>query len=126
MPKIPVGASIRAHWLAIDGVQPAIPENPPPMSKDQLVADSVDPAAKLKGPDAKENKLGSMLGSIHKMKTVETVNVKQLASHELSVEQQLYYKEPFMGMPELLEPDDYDISYLGVRDGSSILVEEKA
>ena len=40
--------------------------------------------------------------------------------------QQLYYKEPFMGMPELLEPDDYDISYLGVRDGSSILVEEKA
>ena len=29
-------------------------------------------------------------------------------------------------MPELLEPDDYDISYLGVRDGSSILVEEKA
>ena len=45
MPKIPVSASIRAHWLAIDGVQPAIPENPPPMSKDQLVADSVDPAA---------------------------------------------------------------------------------
>lgn len=40
--------------------------------------------------------------------------------------QQLYYKEPFMGMPELLEPDDYDISYLGVKDGSSILVEEKA
>ena len=27
------------------------------------------------------------------MKTVETVNVKQLASHELSVEQQLYFKE---------------------------------
>jgi len=25
-----------------------------------------------------------------------------------------------------LEPDDYDISYLGVKDGSSILVEEKA
>ena len=40
--------------------------------------------------------------------------------------QQLYYKEPFMGMPELLEPDDYDISYLGVKDGSSILVEEMA
>merc|ERR1719154_385336 len=63
------------------------------MSKDQLVTDSVDPAAKLMGPDAKENKLGSVLGTLHKMKTVETVNVKQLASHELSVEQQLYYKE---------------------------------
>ena len=38
--------------------------------------------------------------------------------------QRLFYKEPFMGMPELLEPDDYDISYLGVRDGARILVEE--
>ena len=93
LPKIPVSASLRAHWLAIDGVQPAIPENPPPMSKDQLVADSVDPASKLKGPDAKDNKMGTMMGTINKMKTVETVNVKQLASHELSVEQQLYYKE---------------------------------
>ena len=93
LPKIPVAASIRAHWLAIDGVQPAIPENPPPQSKDQLVADSVDPAAKLKSGDARDNKLGTVLGTLHKMKTVETVNVKQLASHELSVEQQLYYKE---------------------------------
>ena len=28
-----------------------------------------------------------------RLKTTETVNVKQLAKHELSVEQQLYYKE---------------------------------
>ena len=28
-----------------------------------------------------------------KLKNMETVNVKQLATHELSVEQQLYYKE---------------------------------
>lgn len=93
VPKIPVSPAIRAHWLAIDGVQPSIPENPPPQSKDQLVADSVDPAAKLKGENARDNKLGMVLGQLAKMKTVETVNVKQLASHELSVEQQLYYKE---------------------------------
>jgi len=92
LPKIPMGPSIRAHWLAIDGVQPAIPENPPPQSKDQLVTDSVDPASTLKTSDAKVNKLGSVVGQA-KMKTVETVNVKQLASHELSVEQQLYFKE---------------------------------
>lgn len=29
----------------------------------------------------------------HKLRNVETVHVKQLATHELSVEQQLYYKE---------------------------------
>lgn len=32
-------------------------------------------------------------GKTHKLKNVETVHVKQLATHELSVEQQLYYKE---------------------------------
>ena len=37
---------------------------------------------------------------------------------------QLYYQEAGRAMPELLEPDDYDISYLGVRDGAAILVEE--
>ena len=36
-----------AHWLAIDGVQPTIPENPPPITKDLQKKDSVDPAAKL-------------------------------------------------------------------------------
>jgi len=92
LPKIPAAPSIRAHWLAIDGVQPSIPENPPPQSKDQLILDSVDPATNLKSTDSKTNKLASVLGQT-KMKTVETVNLKQLASHELSVEQQLYFKE---------------------------------
>ena len=50
--------------MAIDGIQPAIPENPPPQSKDQLITDSVDPAAKLKSGDAKDNKLGAVLGQV--------------------------------------------------------------
>jgi hypothetical protein len=51
--------------------------------------------SKLKNNDAKDNKLGSLhiLQNASKLKTIETVNVKQLAKHELSVEQQLYYKE---------------------------------
>lgn len=33
-PKLPLEVSLRAHWLSVDGVQPTIPENPPPQSKE--------------------------------------------------------------------------------------------
>lgn len=79
LPKIPVAASHGPTGSPLTG--PARnPENPPPMSKDQLVTDSVDPAAKLWGQMPRRTNLVSVLGAIHKMKTVETVNVKQLAS----------------------------------------------
>lgn len=32
-PKAPLECTLRSHWLFIDGVQPTIPENPPPVSK---------------------------------------------------------------------------------------------
>lgn len=37
-----------AHWLVIDGIQPTIPENPPPVSKDDQKLESVNPIANLK------------------------------------------------------------------------------
>lgn len=99
LPKIPLGVSLRAHWLAIDGVQPSIPENPPAANKEQLLNDAANPLCKLNKHDPVANKLQSLLQSHNqkmaaaRLKTTETVNVKQLAKHELSVEQQLYYKE---------------------------------
>lgn len=35
-PKLPLEVALRAHWLCIDGVQPTIPENPPPVSKGKI------------------------------------------------------------------------------------------
>lgn len=90
MPKLPLDISVKAHWLSIEGVQPTIPENPPPVSKDQQKIESMDPATKLQ-------KIGSTpanKGSKEEIaKHLEIVQLKQLATHELSVEQQLYYKE---------------------------------
>ena len=35
LPKLPAIPTVKTHWLAIEGVQPAIPENPAPISKHQ-------------------------------------------------------------------------------------------
>ncbi|XP_067014277.1 transcription initiation factor TFIID subunit 6 isoform X5 [Anabrus simplex] len=94
-PKLPLEVSLRAHWLCIEGVQPTIPENPPPVSKEAQKLESIDPVTKLrKSSKEKADAAGKpTTGRVHKLRNVETVHVKQLATHELSVEQQLYYKE---------------------------------
>jgi transcription initiation factor TFIID subunit 6 len=33
LPRAPLDTSVVAHWLAVEGVQPAIPENAPIESK---------------------------------------------------------------------------------------------
>lgn len=92
-PKIPLDVALRAHWLCVDGIQPTVPENPPPLSKEAQAQDSVNPIRKLDQNFTKDVAGKPTTGKIHKLKNIETVHVKQLATHELSVEQQLYYKE---------------------------------
>lgn len=53
-PKIPLDVSVRAHWLSVEGVQPTVPENPPPLSKEAQKLESVDPISKLNKPNNKD------------------------------------------------------------------------
>ncbi|XP_017842210.1 transcription initiation factor TFIID subunit 6 isoform X2 [Drosophila busckii] len=91
--KIPLDITLRSHWFVVDGIQPTVPENPAPLSKDSQFLDSVNPVIKLDQGLNKDAAGKPTTGKIHKLKNVETIHVKQLATHELSVEQQLYYKE---------------------------------
>jgi len=77
MPKVPLDISIRTHWLAIEGKQPTINENPEIISKADLTADPLDPMKSL----------------TKKRYNLDASKIKTSNPHELSLEQQIYYKE---------------------------------
>ena len=73
-----------AHWLSIEGQQPIVPENPPPVSKDLQKLETMDPIVKanIHKPKAKlSNEPGKLK---HKSKVPEKVKLKELSTHELS------------------------------------------
>ena len=92
LPKIPPEVALKPHWLALEDIQPAIPENPAPVSKQEQRLEAIDPLA---AQNSNNNAVHSvqLKDKLAKKKRLETVKLKQLATHELSVEQQLYYKE---------------------------------
>ncbi|KAI8148420.1 transcription initiation factor TFIID subunit 6 [Fennellomyces sp. T-0311] len=73
LPKIPLDVSFTAHWLAIEGVQPAIPQNPTP-------------------GDAKADLLSKRTTKTHSGTTSDQVDVKPLVKHVLSKELQMYFE----------------------------------
>ncbi|XP_078486915.1 transcription initiation factor TFIID subunit 6 isoform X1 [Ciona intestinalis] len=97
LPKIPHDVAMKAHWLAIEGVQPSVPENPVPETHFSIDV--------LKKPEVKNVRTGvdalksctvpnnNPLTSAKKPESSSLVPLKARFTHELSVEQQLYYKE---------------------------------
>ncbi|KAL1849829.1 histone H4-like TAF Taf6, SAGA complex subunit [Paecilomyces lecythidis] len=78
LPKVPREVSFTAHWLAVEGVQPSIPQNP-------TSADSRNLELVSKGSNANPN-LAAMSGNAN-------VAVKPLVKHILSKELQLYFEK---------------------------------
>ncbi|KAJ5609463.1 Transcription initiation factor TFIID complex 60 kDa subunit [Penicillium herquei] len=76
LPRVPREATLTAHWLGVDGVQPSIPQNP-------TAADSRNLELVAKGPNANATS-AAMSGS-------GDVDVKPLVKHVLSRELQLYF-----------------------------------
>ncbi|XP_019425907.1 PREDICTED: transcription initiation factor TFIID subunit 6-like isoform X2 [Lupinus angustifolius] len=66
LPKAPLDTSVTSHWLAIEGVQPAIPENAP-----------AEAPSEIRKPEYKEDGL--------------PVDVKLPVKHVITKELQLYY-----------------------------------
>ncbi|OBZ88282.1 Transcription initiation factor TFIID subunit 6 [Choanephora cucurbitarum] len=75
LPKIPLDVTFTAHWLAIEGVQPAIPQNPTPS----------DAKAELLSKRTKSHASSNGI-------TTDQVNVKPLVKHVLSKELQMYFE----------------------------------
>ncbi|KAG2232125.1 hypothetical protein INT48_008867 [Thamnidium elegans] len=75
LPKIPLDVTFTAHWLAIEGIQPAIPQNPTPS----------DAKAELLSKRSKSHTSSNGI-------TTDQVNVKPLVKHVLSKELQMYFE----------------------------------
>ncbi|KAI9760505.1 MAG: cytochrome b subunit of succinate dehydrogenase, Sdh3p [Chaenotheca gracillima] len=77
LPKVPREVSFTAHWLAVEGVQPSIPQNP-------TSADTRNQELLPKGVGAAAN-LAAFSGN-------DNVQVKPLVKHILSKELQVYFE----------------------------------
>lgn len=93
--------SFIAHWLAVEGVQPSIPQNP-------TAADSRNLELVSKGPNANST-LAAMSGT-------GDVAVKPLVKHVLSKELQLYFEKVCSAFLDETSEDYRTSGYASLRE----------
>lgn len=97
LPRLPCDVSVRGHWLAVEGAQPVIPENPAPTTIDEQQSEATGfslPTASASEPVSHTKKIKfDPKGKKRDGGSTEWSKLKPLHAHALSLEQQLYYKE---------------------------------
>ncbi len=78
----------KAHWLAIEGKQPTINENPEIISKADLTADSLDPVRHLKKKFFFSKYIFQMKSLTKKRYNLDSSKIKTSNPHELSLVRQ--------------------------------------
>ena len=97
LPKVPRQAAFTAHWLAIEGVQPMVPQNPlpseikalPPIVRGATSSIFGSDILNLASGDSKDS--SSTANAKDKKTTDKETQVKPLVKHILSKELKLYF-----------------------------------
>lgn len=97
LPKVPRYTSVTAHWLAIEGVQPTIPQNPLPSEVRQMVPSqrgSMQNMFSLNNEDVTlttNPQTGVTTAEQRGEKSKKELSIRPLVKHVLSKELQLYF-----------------------------------
>ncbi|KAK6461390.1 TATA-binding protein-associated factor [Scheffersomyces coipomensis] len=91
LPKVPRQATFTAHWLAIEGVQPMVPQNPLPSEIKSLPPIIRGATSSMLGNDILTEDSKDSEGSKEKKVTEKESQVKPLVKHVLSKELKLYF-----------------------------------
>lgn len=98
LPKVPRQTTFTAHWLAIEGVQPMIPQNPLPSEIKNLPPIIRGATSSILGndilsgaSDANKDAANNVVGKDKKNANDKETEIKPLVKHVLSKELKLYF-----------------------------------